>query len=87
MCCDCCLNRRDFTSVAAGLAAGMLTSSVGPASGAGPASDPQWDPERPLEVIGAKLKVQPVLMSIVQAPRRDQLPELGERPHGAGSRA
>ncbi len=54
------MNRREFTGlVAAGLAAGAV--GLGKALGADEAAD-AWDPDRPLRVLGEKLRIQPVFM-------------------------
>lgn len=68
MCCDCRLNRRDFNGLtAAGLASGLLAEAS--AQGSSPSAGSHWDPAQPLKVLGRKLKVQPVLMSVVQEHR------------------
>ena len=40
-----------------------------PSAAGTPASLPGWDPEKPLKTLGTKLRVQPVLMSVVQEHR------------------
>ncbi len=70
MCRDCHINRREFAGLSAALATGFLAAS--PANGAaeaGESAPPSWDPDLPLTVLGAKLKVQPVLMYVVQEPK------------------
>jgi hypothetical protein len=47
-------------------ASGLLATSSVLAAGASPSPTPLWDPGSPLKTIGAKLRVQPVLMSVVQ---------------------
>ena len=70
MCRDCHINRREFAGLSAALATGFLAAP--PANGAAEAGEsalPSWDPDLPLTVLGAKLKVQPVLMYVVQEPK------------------
>lgn len=60
------MNRREFTGlVAAGLAAGAI--GFGKALGADGEAE-VWNPDRPLMVLGEKLKVQPVFMYTTYAP-------------------
>ena len=65
------MNRREFTRlVAAGLAAGVGGfEKVLRAEAAPDAAADAWDPDRPLMVLGEKLKVQPVFMYTTYAPR------------------
>jgi len=65
------MSRRGFAGVsAAGIAAGVLGLDGGAVSGAaGPADGGDWDPERPMVVTAAPLRVQPILMYATQERR------------------
>ncbi len=66
--CRCCLNRREFTGLAAaGLASGLWSLSTSLAAASEP-TEP-WDPDRPLVVTGKPLRVQPILMYACYTPR------------------
>ncbi len=65
--CTHCMNRRQFNTLSATGAAGLLgaASSV---HAAPPKVDP-WDPDKPLLVTGRPLRVQPILAHANQSPR------------------
>lgn len=66
--CECCMNRREFHGLAAaGLAGGVW--SLPTALGAAGEPRTAWDPDRPPVVTGRPLRVQPILMHAVYAPR------------------
>ena len=68
---DSPINRREFAGLSAvGVAAGVLGLDGAAVSGApGPADGADWDPERPIVVTAAPLRVQPVLMYASQQRR------------------
>ena len=66
--CNHCMNRREFTTLAAAGAAGGLLALSSTLGAETPEIEP-WDPDKPLVPAGRALRVQPVLMHTRYEPR------------------